>query len=289
MKPTLKKHSWTVLKITLSVLGFWFAFSKIDFHLFRDALSNAQFSLLIVSLILYVLSQVVSSYRLQVVLDCVPHKIPFLWNLRLYFQGMAYNLFLPGGIGGDAYKTIAYAKKSNDKYKPKKYVIPLLGDRLIGLVGIVVLLTISSAFLTKISNYGFVRTLLFILTPAGLIVGYWLLKKFYKQYVTVYFLTIGLSIIIQLLQLLAVFFIAMSIGLNSVEVMPILATVFLVSTIATAIPVFLGGLGAREIVFASMFPIFGFDSEIGVLISILFSLIVVVSSVPGLGLGLVRD
>ena len=271
-----KKRLFAVIKIVISAIAFYFAFQQIDFSELVSSLKKLHWGVVVLAITLYYLSQVISTYRLAVILKCLEDRVPFLWNLKLYLVGMAYNLLLPGGIGGDAYKVFRYSSRSG--IPRKKYITALLGDRIIGLIGILTLLIL----LTPLAGFAAMwwnNSWIWILIPVGLVISYYLVKRFYNLYLVSLFPTLGLSIVVQLVQILAVVLIANQVaGSAAIDV----AAVFLASTIATAIPVFLGGLGAREVVFGMLFPMLGYPPEDGVLIAVIFSSIIVVTSLPGL-------
>ncbi len=273
-----KKVIWTILKLILSITAFYFAFKRIDIKTFGNVLAKTQIWYLIPGLLLYTLSQVVSSKRLQIILKQRKDEVGFLWNLKLYFLGMAYNLFLPGGIGGDAYKIFAYSKKLNQP--AKRYFVPILGDRLIGLVAIIALLSFCVSSLPDTGDW-WTKPPWLVISVFGIFIGYAAVIKWFKEYQYAYFRMILLSVGIQIIQIVGLIFIIQSIGVG-IDNLWFVFSVFLISTLATAVPVFLGGLGAREVVFASLFPVFGMYSETGILIAILFSIIVIASSLPGL-------
>jgi uncharacterized membrane protein YbhN (UPF0104 family) len=58
--------------------------------------------------------------------------------------------------------------------------------------------------------------------------------------------------------------------------------VFLASSVATIIPITIGGLGLRELVFLYGARYLGLDADISVAVSLLFFLITLVSSLPGI-------
>lgn len=279
MKPSTKKRLITGLKIVLSAAAFYFAYTKIDVNQFKSALSDTKLGYVVLATLGYVFSQVISSKRLQLILERVPVQVPFGWNLRLYFLGMAYNLFLPGGIGGDAYKVLAYANKS--RMPGKKFVTALLGDRLVGLAAIILLLLLSLIFLPG-PDVWWTSPLWTLFALPVVFVGYFVVKKWFNAYRSAYFKALLLSVLIQAVQMASILLIIKSIGLDVVALGWIVLFVFLLSTIATAIPVFMGGLGAREVVFGSMFPLFQLSPEQGVLIAVIFSIVVIISSLPGL-------
>jgi uncharacterized membrane protein YbhN (UPF0104 family) len=67
------------------------------------------------------------------------------------------------------------------------------------------------------------------------------------------------------------------------EYLPYLV-IFLVSSVAAIIPITVGGLGLRELVFLYGAQLFGLNQEISVAISMLFFLITVLSSLIGLAI-----
>lgn len=274
------------LKIALSILGFWYAFQMIDVDLFKSTIQDANYIYVTLAVVFYLISQWLSSYRLRYVLTAINDDVPTRWNIKLYWQGMAYNLFLPGGIGGDAYKMIAYSKRSG--IPSKQYILPLLVDRLLGLCAIIPILI---PFVPFINPYDWIDKLA-ILTPfLVLIVGYFVVKKWFSSYLPKIWKGLTFSVGIQGLQVISVLCILFSIqGEFSVtSIIPLTIFVFLLSSIATAIPVFMGGLGAREVVFAYVFTAVDQSSDTGVWIALFFSTILVISSLPGLLLGFSKD
>ncbi|WP_321494914.1 lysylphosphatidylglycerol synthase domain-containing protein [uncultured Desulfobacter sp.] len=61
-----------------------------------------------------------------------------------------------------------------------------------------------------------------------------------------------------------------------------LALVFLASSLAAAVPVTMGGMGARELVFFWAAPHVCLDSTVTVAIALLFFIITLISSLPGM-------
>lgn len=271
-----KKRLSALIKIALSAVAFYFAFCQIDFSELTKSLTRLHWGLVLIAAFLYYLSQIVSTYRLSIILRCLKDRVPFLWNLKLYLVGMAYNLLLPGGIGGDAYKVFRYNSRSG--IPRKKYITALLGDRIIGLIGILTLLLLLVP-LAGFKSIWWNESWIWLFIPVGIATSYILVKRFFSVYVMSVFPTLALSIVVQLIQIAAIVIIANQVAdCEPVDV----ATVFLISTVATAIPVFFGGLGAREVVFGMLFPMLGYSPEDGVLVAVIFSSIIVITSIPGL-------
>ena len=282
----IKKYAWVGLKITLSIFGFWYAFKSIDIDMFKATLQEANYVYVLLAILISLLSQWLSSYRLRYILTAINDEVPAIWNAKLYWQGMAYNLFLPGGIGGDAYKMIAYSRRSN--YPAKNYFPPLLADRLIGLCAIVFLIGILLPLIPDTDDW-WSNNWLFILPLLAIPIAWLIIRKWFGSYASVFNKSAVQSLGIQVLQMIAILSIVYGLGVAINTAVIYVFFVFLISSIATAIPIFLGGLGAREVVFATLFPLFGVPAPDGVWIAIMFSIVVIISSVPGLFFGFSKD
>ena len=66
--------------------------------------SNINFIYLLIASLLFLASQIISTKRLELFFKANNFHLSFYSNLKLYFIGMFYNFFIPGGIGGDAFK-----------------------------------------------------------------------------------------------------------------------------------------------------------------------------------------
>ncbi len=79
--------------------------------------------------------------RLNIYFSAIDLKLKEKTNLQLYLLGMFYNLFLPGGIGGDGYKI--YLLQKNYQTGTKRILGAVLSDRISGMVALVVLALIG--------------------------------------------------------------------------------------------------------------------------------------------------
>jgi glycosyltransferase 2 family protein len=272
--------TWLVLlKVVITILAFYLAFRMVDRQDLKQAFKNVDKILFTAALLLYLLSQALSSERLRLFISKFAggHNISAFWNGKLYLIGMAYNLFLPGGIGGDAYKLILYDKKLSAG--KRRLLVPLILDRLTGAIAIVLgLAAIALYHQEPFSRYmGLFWWLPALIIFAG---GFYLVKSKYKRFKSIYFPATAMSLIIQMMQVGSMLLLTYAVGMNDLG--STIAVVFLLSSLATAIPVFLGGLGAREVVFAMCAVPFSYSASDAVTASLLFSGIIIITSVPGL-------
>jgi uncharacterized membrane protein YbhN (UPF0104 family) len=223
---------------------------------------------------LYLLSQFVSTIRLSIFFRLIHIPISLVKNFQLYLIGMSYNLFLPGGIGGDGYKFMILKQEYGAEGKPTFQAILL--ERLCGLAAISILLCAVVASWQITAIHGWPYSLLSLIGYALAFVG---VKYFFPTFIKGFQAAMGLSFIVQFIQIVAILFIAHSLGINQ----PLHITgIFLLSTLATAIPVFLGGVGAREMVFAAFATQLQTDAAVLISIALIFSFCTVLSAVPGL-------
>ncbi|TDH26152.1 flippase-like domain-containing protein [Segetibacter sp. 3557_3] len=271
----LKNVLKLLLKVAVTILCLWYVSRKIDFLLTWDLLQQSDKWWLFLAAIFFVMSKVVSSFRLNFYLRNIGAHLPELANLKLYWLGMFYNLFLPGGIGGDAYKVIVLNRRFG---KPvKKLTAAILLDRISGVAGLGILSAIGYFLIFKGEQYSW--WLLAAVLP-GLAAYYLFVIKLFPSFVTSYWSTLVLGIVVQLLQVVAVFFIMSSIDINVHRYEYIL--LFLVSSVVAILPFTIGGLGAREVVFLWGSQHFALDSHQSIYISLLFYLITLVTSFVGI-------
>lgn len=272
---TATKTGWLLLKLAVSVACVWYIASKLNFREAATALKSARWTFLIPAFLLYGLSKWVSAIRLQLYFRNAGIHLPALVNLKLYWLGMFYNLFLPGSISGDAYKVLMLRNRYN--VPVKKISAAVLLDRFSGLLGLGILLALVS-FAVALSAY------LQVLIAAGailaLLLTYILVKHYFPSFSGSYIQTLLQSLLVQGLQMLAVVFILWSLDIHSF--LAAYLFIFLLSSAAAVLPVTIGGLGIRELVFLQGAIWFHSSTEIAVLTSFLFYLLTVLTGVWGI-------
>ena len=281
-----KKHLTNVLKLLVSALALAFVYHNIDFGKTWETMRSASVLWLVVALLLYVLSQVMSSRRVRYMLSGVPIEIDRWVNLRLYWLGMFYNFFLPGGVGGDGYKVYWLHKRY--PVTVRSVVMALLGDRISGLAAICVYMVGYVSFMQTQVAISY-QWLLVLVIPVGLYL-YWLLfRLFQKNLCGVALSALWRSHLIQALQMLAAASILVSLGGGGDGLLDEYLFLFLLSSVASAVPITLGGIGAREMTFVLGSELFGTSKDVAVSLSLLFYAVSLVSSLPGLYFALRTD
>ncbi|MEM9341395.1 MAG: lysylphosphatidylglycerol synthase transmembrane domain-containing protein, partial [Bacteroidota bacterium] len=118
-------------------LALYYVFSKISWSQVTNLLINAKPLFLILSMVFFTLSKITSALRLQLFFKNIQLFISHKFNLKLAWIGMFYNLFLPGGVGGDGYKV--YLLHKQKRIKVKLLIQAMLLDRVSGLVSLLIL------------------------------------------------------------------------------------------------------------------------------------------------------
>jgi uncharacterized membrane protein YbhN (UPF0104 family) len=279
----IKKKEWKpigllkfLLKIGITILCFWYISTKIDFGKALNALFSANWIFLFIALAFFVLSKLLSALRLNIYFRNIKLELPEWTNIKLYWLGMFYNLFLPGAISGDAYKVILLNRRYKTSYKKTSAAVLL--DRFSGILALGVIL--CSYGIVVLHNYKYDVLLIFaaVLAFAGL---YFIIRFLFKDFLQSFFSTFLWALGVQCSQVICIYFIMLSLHLPLTQHEWIF--IFLMAAVISVLPISLGGgLGTREVVFAEGARFFNLDPQTGVIISLLFYLLTVIGSVWGL-------
>ena len=272
----LNKKVTTGLKVLISAVLVYFIVTKINVSEIKDILVKSNPLYLFLAAILFIISKGIAAVRLNLYFHQLKIPITHKSNFKLYLLGMFYNLFLPGGIGGDAYK--GYVLKKTFEVPTKKIVSVLVLDRLGGLLLLFIYACglLACIELKVLNGYQW----LFILAIPLSITVFWLLnKRFFGYVLPIFWKTILFSGVVQLSQLISIWFIliALHIELNQISYL----IIFLISSIVAVIPLTLGGIGSREVTFFYGAKLLGLDQNISVGVSVLFFLITAIVSLFG--------
>jgi uncharacterized membrane protein YbhN (UPF0104 family) len=273
----LRKKVITVAKIAISAILIYFIFTKVDFKEVLDIVRKTNPFYLVLAILFFVASKVIASVRLNLYFHELGIKLTQKSNLKLYVLGMFYNLFLPGGIGGDAYK--GYLIKKKFEVDTKKMVSVLVLDRLSGLL----LLFIYACVLAVLLNNNWLNKFEIPIGALGIlsVLVYWYLnKRFFNFVLPVFWRSLSLSAMVQLAQLICVVFIlqALSIDIDLIAYL----LIFLVSSIVSVLPLTIGGIGSREVTFFYGATLLALDEHTSISISMVFFLITALVSLFGI-------
>lgn len=262
-----RKKLWditkVVLKILFTVFALWIVYRNVDFGILKNIWSKANPWYFIPAIIAFVISQLISSFRVLQFFRNIQVPIPVWENIKLYLLGMFYSLFLPGGIGGDGYKIITLKKQYDTTHKD--VFTAVFFDRLSGMWALCFLLIVCGFFLPEMKQYYTYIAAAFV---AGTIVYYFIIKRFFPRMHKRFLVTHTLAFFVQSFQLVCVGFILLALRHNE-QFLPYFA-IFLLSSLASLFPFSIGGLGAREVVIMWGATTFGLNKDLSVSVSLCF-------------------
>ncbi|MCR5695830.1 MAG: flippase-like domain-containing protein [Marinilabiliaceae bacterium] len=278
LKNKLLNIAKQTVKVGISALALWFVISHIDIKNTWDTIRNANNLLIAAAIIVYALSQIAAAQRLNILFRTIPFEISSIANIRLYWLGLFYNFFLPGGVGGDGYKVYYLHKHHNQPVKALTALV--LADRLNGLCTIVIFLLIFSSFFLESLPFPY-HEYYFLAIPLVLI-GYRVFLKIFKHCALQAFWRVTLtSAISQGLQMCSATLILISLAGTNCSFDSYLF-LFFASSIASAIPMTMGGVGAREMTFLIGSKYLNTDDNVAIALSLLFYICSLFCALPGI-------
>jgi len=273
-----KKAVKLLIKLLLTGLALYLVFRKIDTSTTLAIIQGANAIYLILAWLFFILSKVFSAVRLNYFFRDLGVRLPAVENLKLYGIGMFYNLFLPGGIGGDGYKVFLLNKFHGTPVK--QLLQSVLLDRLNGLVVLIFLMLLlvfwaDIAIVFPLPVEG-LATAGLILLAAGF---YGMMRLFFSAFMGSTVITLLYSFLVQIMQLVCAYFILLALEIHTQLIA--YQFVFLLSSVVAVLPLTIGGVGARELVFIVSHDYLGIDKNAAVAFSLLFFLITALSSLTG--------
>ncbi|WP_022850066.1 lysylphosphatidylglycerol synthase transmembrane domain-containing protein [Limisalsivibrio acetivorans] len=289
-----------IIKFAVSAVLLFFVFRMVDFGEFFAITASASIPLILGALILQTLSTITASYRWYLIMNALKFPGSVLFYGKSYFKGSYFNQVLPGSIGGDAVRILEVSNAYKCKKREAFYGIFI--DRIVGLLGLLAL-----NFAANLINRGLLPEWLYKLIMGIGLVGfggffmflliaghpfftkYQLLRLFHNiraRFLRVYnsakniAVQSGLSLLTHLFSVLSIFALGNALGLDyplyvyMVTVPPVLLLLI--------VPISLAGWGVREGAMVGIFMLVGAPRESVLSISILYGLILIVSSLPGM-------
>ena len=271
----MKNKLLAIFQISITVFFIYYTLSKIGLYKVFEVVKSADLLLILCASIVYFLSQIISSQRLWFILNENNLIISSIENIKLYMIGIFYNFFIPGGVGGDAYKGVLMNKKF--QWGLKKIYKLLVLDRLIGFGVIICLILVFSGF---ILDFEFILEFSAVLVPLYALfffIGKVLVQKIFDNKI-VYAKAFFISHLIQILQFVSIILILISLGVK--ENYFTFLYIFLISSVLSIFS--FGGIGIREYVFFTLAINTPVGQDIATSVGLIFTFSALISSIPGL-------
>src|SRR2546423_8746809 len=167
----MKKILVTIFQVTVTVgVLYWVYHDPNRRAQMVEALRNADYRWVLMAMLAYLVVEVAAAFRWHVLLKVqnIHLSVPRLTGL--FFIGLFYNQFLPGGTGGDIIKSYYLLKETPDRKAGA--LLAVVFDRFIGIVafGAVTATLIAfryDFFFQKPGNRNLLLVLLFLFGGAG--------------------------------------------------------------------------------------------------------------------------
>jgi glycosyltransferase 2 family protein len=157
------------LSVTIGVL-YWVYHDPNRRAQMVEALRNAEYRWVLMGLLAYAVVEAAAAFRWHVLLKVQNIRLSIPRLTGLFFIGLFYNQFLPGGTGGDIIKSYYLLKETPDKKAGA--LLAVVFDRFIGLVALVaitaILITVRYDFLSQKPETRNLLWLLLILLGASI-------------------------------------------------------------------------------------------------------------------------
>ncbi len=308
----MKKALLTLLQtvVTVAILAWVFRDPQNNRQMW-EALTRAHTGWIWLALVAFGLAELMAVGRWQILLRVQGIFIGWCRLTALVMIGMFFNIFMPGGTGGDVVKILYLLKEARGKEAAA--LLAVMVDRVIGLLALIIIAAVVIAlrydWLTSTPvTAGLLYTLMLIfgsalafivisfgLTRAGLVhklpQRLPLREKLiemsvaYQQYARAWrasLLAIVVSIPVHLLSFVQFYFVARAFGAGGkASLWDFTALMPIVNTIA-AMPISLGGAGVREGLFVKLLgDLCGIDHATATIISLTGYCVIVLGGIVG--------
>lgn len=305
----MNKRVKNIFRICVSIILICLLLSKINIKDLLAVFNNIHLKIVLISLLINFLFVIISTYKWNSLLK----KASFISLIKSIFQSKFFSMILPGQLFGEASKIYTLRNESIDS---ENCTMSILIDKLTSLIALLLLsftgiifsenkiindiktvyliclmIFTIMLFIPKISIFDkLIRTILNHLTNSSFII----IKKIgdfinnmYNAWIvcisnyknTVYTILIG--VVCQLLCIVEQYIIInyLNIDIGFVDMMWIFPTV----SVLLLLPITVGGIGLRELSYATIFSSFGVDKELTlVFTTILFIVNIIIALIGGI-------
>lgn len=277
-KKKIKARLSFFVKLALTSAALFFVFKKIDVKEFGRAIRGVKIHYFLLAFVVFNASKAVAAVRLNHFFEAAGLKLSAKYNLILYYVGMFYNVFLPGSIGGDGYKV--YLLRQAHDVKTKDLIWATLLDRASGLALLFFLASIFTLFSTFAVKVEHMRVYSIAVMAAALPGFYVFIKKAFPRFSGKFLVTTHLSLWVQIGQVICSILLLLSLSVDN-HYMDYLS-LFMLSSVVAVLPISIGGVGAREMVFLYGFRYLCIDQATAIAFTMMFFAVTASTAVVGL-------
>lgn len=281
----LKSSFFILLRFGISFGILFYLFKKTDFEKIFALWKSMNIYDYILALLCVITFQVLVALRWKTICSAWDVQEKLFFYLRNYLMGFSLNTIFPGIIAGDALRTY-YLAKAGLNWKKASFSVVL--DRALGLLGIIVILSITLPFYSEFLPQKLQLLFLFIVYSS--IVIFFILCLFFTFISKDPFFNplrlpfvlkpLFLGFLIQILFVFQFIFLANSLGVN-ISLSQFFVIIPVISFLA-ALPLSISGLGVREGTLSYFLYLLHYPVEYGVSIGLLGYSLILLSALPGI-------
>ena len=292
------KWSWLV-RIIITVFILVLIFRHIETESVKQIILTADIKLLLLAIVFQLLSTLLAGFRWGKVMHELKFGKDYFFYVRSYFKGSFFNQGLPTSIGGDAVRVLDVAGNGHRK---RDAFIGVFIDRILGLTGLLILNLAANFFLPGLlpKNLFLMINVIVISGVLGFITFIYIHKitRLHRGRLLNYVMRISrdlnlilrdgrsmlfhavVGVLIHLFSIINIYLVGQSVGLeyDLLTIAVIVPPVFLL----TLIPISLAGWGIREGALIGFFSLIGGNNANILSMSILYGVILIIASLPGL-------
>jgi hypothetical protein len=283
------------LLVTVGILAL--IVRSIDVDELVSVLAKAQLGYLLIAVMMQCCSSALAAFRWGLLMDNLSFRLGVGFYLRSYFKGMFFNQALPTSIGGDAIRVLDVAGRGFRK-RDSLYAVAL--DRVVGLSSLLVVpiavglwqpallpqgLFIVVLLLGVGSLLGFLcalnlRRWIWLWQQPRLMVAAILSERLHLAFCARQVRIAVASVIVHVLASVCLFATGKALGIE-LGLLPYLALVPL-ALLFSVLPVSIAGWGVREGAIVALFSAIGTGKALALAMSLLYGVILMLVSLPGL-------
>lgn len=241
-----KKVAIIFLKLAFVCAAFFWIFSKINLSLlWKNIESVDPYPLFLAYLMLHI-SLFFSAFRSRFYFAEFGLKLRRTFCVALYYVGTMFNIILPGGVSGDAYKVYLIGKRAKvSKLIALRIVFYERVNGVTALIFIGLMFALYSSVVNFVPN-GYISLLMLLCIPCYAVTAIYLLRDKYQTVLG----ALKYSFMVQVFQVFSAFFLLWALIPGAEYSVYIdFIVLFIVASIASIIPISIGGAGLRELTF----------------------------------------
>ncbi len=286
LKPqvTWRQRVLSLLKYSVALAVLYFVLQQADLEQVLAYAKTIPVWIVLVAFIAFNMAQLFGALRMRYYYRAIGRELQRPFTFALYYVGLFYNLILPGGIGGDAYRVFTLKQRAD--FPVMEGVRLQLANRANGLA-VLLFIMLSALFFIDFGNHTFLANIMTLFMILFAFLGYLVCAKlFLRENERTAIGALKYSFAIQGFTVLVI--VALWYALGDGDHLAEYVFLFMLSMILGMVPITVGGLGIREFTFfyGSHYinQITGSElkPELGVTIALLFFAVTALTSASGI-------